>query len=259
MIYTTHSPFMIDSRALERVRTVQDEEQGGTRVSQDVLTADSDTVFPLMAALGMDLTQTLWVGSDILLVEGPSDVVYLTYLSRYLEEQGQNGLDTRWTITPAGGITKLPSFLSIFGSNRINVAVLTDSSDADAATIARLRQLGRLGYGGVVRIGDALGRTEADIEDLLGTDFYLALVNKAYAGELHGKSITSADLPSGDRLLKRVQTYFTQTGTNKGNFNHFAPAGVLLRGEVPPHTQPDDSSIAATATIITKINHMIVN
>ena len=66
VLFTTHSPFMVDPQRMHRVRTVEDREDGGTTVSADVLKADSDTVFPLMAAMGVDLTQTLWVGPCLL-------------------------------------------------------------------------------------------------------------------------------------------------------------------------------------------------
>lgn len=259
VIYTTHSPFMIDSQHLERVRTVQDEDPGGTKVSGNVLHADSDTVFPLMAALGMDLTQTLWVGPNVLLVEGPSDLVYLTYVSRRLEEVGRTGLDPRWVITPAGGITKLPSFLSIFGSNKMNVAVLTDSSTVDAPTIAKLKQIGKLGYGGIVRVGEALARDEADIEDLLPIEFYLALARTAYAGALAGRSLSESDLPSGDRIVKRIETYFAENAINNGQFNHFAPAGVVLRGAIPAGVEIGEAELSAAEAIFNRINGMLAD
>jgi predicted ATPase len=79
VIYTTHSPFMIDSGNLMSVRTVEDvviyDDKGhpkeilGTKVGDDVLSADKDTVFPLQGALGYEITQTLFVGKNSLLVE----------------------------------------------------------------------------------------------------------------------------------------------------------------------------------------------
>lgn len=229
VIFTTHSPFMIDPQKFERVRTVQDEDKVGTQVSQDVLRADNDTVFPLMAAMGIDLTQTLWVGPNVLLVEGPADVVYLNFLSQQLEAEGRQSLDPRWIVTPGGSITKLPAFLSIFGANKMNVAVLTDSSSGDTAVVRRLKEVGRLGSGGLVQIGDVTGSQEADLEDLFTDDFYLDLVNDAYQGALGGKVLKTIDLPSGPRIVKRVGEYFKSEGINGGRLSHFAAASALLR------------------------------
>jgi hypothetical protein len=58
VIYSTHSPFMIQADRLDRVRTVQDIDEEGTKVSAEVFRTDSETVFPLQAALGYDLAQT---------------------------------------------------------------------------------------------------------------------------------------------------------------------------------------------------------
>ena len=41
VIYTTHSPFMVEPKALNRVRTVVDVDEVGTKISADVLKADS--------------------------------------------------------------------------------------------------------------------------------------------------------------------------------------------------------------------------
>ena len=55
VIYTTHSPFMIDLDRLGSVRTVQDMDDRGTVVSDDVMVHDSETVFPLQVAMGYQL------------------------------------------------------------------------------------------------------------------------------------------------------------------------------------------------------------
>ena len=106
VIYTTHSPFMIDPEALLSVRIVEDVvtssgEVLGTKVREDVFATESETVFPLQAALGYDITQTLFVGKNVLLVEGPSDFLYLKWFSSELQHQNREGLDRRWVITPS--------------------------------------------------------------------------------------------------------------------------------------------------------------
>lgn len=229
VLFSTHSPFMVDAHRFNRVRTVIDQENTGTTISPDVLRVDAESAFPLHAALGIELTQTLFVGPETLFVEGPSDVVYLQYLSDQLKAANREGLDDRWVIVPGGGITKLPAFLTLFGANNLTVAVLVDSSKSNGATIIELKKAGKLYAGGLVEIGQALGRTEADVEDLLDPKLYLELVNSAYAGALGGTKIEASDLAGGDRIVKDVQGVFAQRGINNGRFNHFAPAGALLR------------------------------
>lgn len=234
VLFSTHSPFMVDPRHFNQVRTVVDDEKLGTVVSADVLRVDGESAFPLHAALGIELTQTLFIGPEVLFVEGPSDVVYLQYLSDQLKLAERTGLDDRWTIVPGGGITKLPAFLTLFGANDITVAVLTDSSAGNAQTITDLRKAGKLYAGGLVEVGDALERDEADVEDLLAPRFYIELVNDAYRGLLKDQPLTTEELSTGPRIVKNVEAAFAQRGINGGHLNHFAPAGALLRRKSLP-------------------------
>src|SRR5438132_4688234 len=55
IIYTTHSPFMINAKQPKRVRIVDDVDHQGTKVSADWLSTSKDTLFPLQAALGYEL------------------------------------------------------------------------------------------------------------------------------------------------------------------------------------------------------------
>ena len=116
VIYTTHSPFMIQPGKLERARVVEDRgREVGAVISSDVLTTDTDTLFPLQGALGYDLAQHLFIGPDNLVVEGTSDLIYLSVLSGYLIDQDREGLNERWTITPVGGADLVPTFVALLG------------------------------------------------------------------------------------------------------------------------------------------------
>ena len=229
VIYTTHSPFMVAPKHLERVRTVVDHEHTGTQVSSDVLKADSDTAFPLLAAMGIEMTQTLFLGENTLLLEGPSDLIYLDVLSDTAETAGRTGLDAAWVKTPIGGAGKLSTFATLLGANKLNVVVLIDSSTKDAQAVKRLRENDQLANNGLIEISEFTTSADADIEDLLEPDFYLELVNRAYARELPNP-ISLADLNSSDpRIVRQVEAYFRQHNIAGGRFNHYKPAAVLLR------------------------------
>jgi len=56
VIYTTHSPFMVETGRLERTRVVEDKGSDlGAEVSTEALATDRDSLFPLQAALGYDI------------------------------------------------------------------------------------------------------------------------------------------------------------------------------------------------------------
>lgn len=255
VIFTTHSPFMIDPHNFGCVRTVIDAPETGTTVSSDILKTDAESAFPLHAALGVELTQTLFVGPNVLLVEGPSDVIYLQYLSEQLIKAGKTGLDDRWVLVPGGGISKLAAFLTLFGANQMKVCVLADSSAQNNKTIGRLKASGKLYDAGIVQVGDASGAEEADIEDLLPAQLYVDLVNDAYRGELAGTSLTLAELPDGPRIVKRVEDAFVSRNLNKGRLNHYSPAGALLR--MKETIEMSEEQLSAAEVLIQQINALL--
>ncbi|WP_443090369.1 AAA family ATPase [Basfia succiniciproducens] len=139
IIYTTHSPFMVPHNSLERVRTVY-ESKDGTTIKNAIEEKDSDTLFPLQAALGYDIAQNLFINKNNLLVEGVSDLVYLTMMSSILEESGLQGIKDDITIVPVGGLDKVTSFISLLKGQNLNIVCALDTF-TDQKGKARLNSL----------------------------------------------------------------------------------------------------------------------
>jgi hypothetical protein len=241
VIYSTHSPFMVDASNLLRARTVEDvfretrpgepdipEDELGTKVGSDVLSTDRDTVFPLQAALGYEITQTLFVGPHSLLVEGPSEILYITWFSRRLKALGRVGLDPRWTMSPCGGIDKIPAFMSLFGGNKLDIAVLTDYASGQKKKVKELRESKLLKAGRVLTMDTYAGQDEADIEDLVGRPGYRELVGLAYnltAGQLLPETRPPA---APLRVVKEMEAHFGILPPEVENFDHYRPSEFLL-------------------------------
>lgn len=149
-------------------------------MSADVLTTDNDTVFPLQAAFGYELAQTLFLSPITLLVEGPSDLIYLQLLNQIAEVCGLEGLDSRWVITPVSGASNLVTFISLIGANQLNVVVLIDSKSEDKQNLRNLPASGHLRDESLVQIGEFAGNSDADIEDLIVGAMYLDIINNAF-------------------------------------------------------------------------------
>ncbi len=235
VLYTTHSPFMIDTDNILSVRTVEDVVTNvgpiGTKVGDKVLSADADTLFPLRAALGYDITQSLFVGEHSLLVEGSSDLLFLRWFSRQLTVKGRAGLDSRWTVTPVGGIDKLGSFNALFGANELHVAILTDFHSGDKRKVRELGESGLLQAGHVFSANQFTDLNEADIEDMLGRNLYINLVNRCYA--LTGKEGLPAVRPddASTLVLEEVKQHFRTVATSGPEFDHLSPAVYLVEHE----------------------------
>jgi energy-coupling factor transporter ATP-binding protein EcfA2 len=231
VIYTTHSPFMVDAENLLSVRTVEEVERGrsvGTRVGDDVLSTDVDTLFPLQAALGYDITQSLFVGRNALLVEGSSDLLYLTWISRELGRRGRDQLDRRWTITPVGGVDKISSFASLFGGNRLNVAALIDFSEGQKGKVRTLRDSEVLRQSHIFSAESYAGQAEADIEDILGRGLYVELVNLAYALPKDQQLGNTRPATAPIRVVREVEDHFRVLPPDVSEFDHLTPAVYLM-------------------------------
>jgi energy-coupling factor transporter ATP-binding protein EcfA2 len=229
VIYTTHSPFLIDPQRIERVRTVQDLDDHGTTVSADAYQADSETVFPLHAALNYELAQTLFTGQHCLLVEGPSDLLYLQFLSQACRDADLCALDSRWVVTPVGGADKVAAFASLHGSAVLNVAALIDAGPRDQQRIKALQDSGQLQTKSLIQISDFAGGKEADIEDLFDPAFYCAIVSGAYAKDLPG-TLKPADLKSRHpRITVRIDHYFKNNEIAGGVHSRYQSASYFLR------------------------------
>lgn len=235
LLYTTHSPFMVDPQHFDRVRIVQDKgidsdadlprEEDGTKVFTDVLEAGPDSLFPLQGALGYELHQTLFVGPNCLVVEGVSDLLYIQTVSAALDGSGRTCLDHRWTITPVGGSDKVPTFVALLGAQKaIGIATLIDFQKHDQQSIENLYKKRLLDKSRVLTFADFVGKREADVEDMFDEDFYLRLV-----GEEFGVSLTASDIKSQHpRIVIRLEEYFTANPLPKGSkYNHYRPARLL--------------------------------
>lgn len=227
IIYSTHSPFMVPTHRLDSVRTVNIAEEVGTTVSNDP-TGDARTLFPLQAALGYDLAQSLFIGPNNLIVEGVTDFWILSAVSDHLNVTAKAGLHRDLTITPAGGAQKVHYMVALLTSESLNVIVLFDDEKEAKGTRDDLVK-GKLIRGdNVVFTSSAFDSAstpkESDIEDIFDPDIYQALVCESYAKELKGKKLElNTNIP---RIARRVEIAFTELGIE---FHKTRPTRLFLK------------------------------
>lgn len=216
LIYTTHLPFMIDSSRLDNIWVAEENQEHGSRITQNWETADKDARFTLEAALGISWSQSLLVAKDNLVVEGVTDFWILNSLSTIFKDGGQEGIEDGLSITPAGGGTKAAYVGTLLNGQKLNVAVLLDSDLEGKSAQKQLVNQWILKDDHVLLIGDVLGRTEnVAIEDLFGEDYYLQMTSEAYASELNKQSLT---VEKNQRsIVDRVEAALKSKGIEKFN------------------------------------------
>ncbi len=227
IVYSTHSPFMISSDKLDRVRTVL-ETDAGTIISDSIQEKDPKTLFPLQAALGYDIAQNLFVSSKNLLVEGVSDLMILTAISGLLESSKRTHLRSDITIVPTGGLEKVATFISLLRGSNLETVCLLDSY-TDAKGKAKMENLiqEKIIHKNKIRFFDEFldTHTKADLEDLFVKEDYLKLFNAAFD---EFDEIKAVDLdPDIDQIIIQINKKI-----NQARFNHYRPANELVKTAV---------------------------
>jgi energy-coupling factor transporter ATP-binding protein EcfA2 len=251
LIWSTHSPFMVPPDDLACVRTVEDvvqvDQRGrkkslGTKIRADVLTTDPQTNFPIFGAMGFEITQTLIVGKNTLLVEGPSDILYVQAASAALKAAGRSHLSPNWAICPSGGIDKVLPFVRLFYGNNLNLAVLTDFERGQRRKLEDLHKAALLDRERIILATEIAGKDEADIEDFFHPELFVDIVNSTYQfndqHRLTVDKLNTAD-PNTARLVKKAEAYFRILPGEVPEFSHFDPAMHLLQN---PHFLKGESA-----------------
>jgi hypothetical protein len=196
----------------------------GTTVT-NTPTGDSRTLFPLQAALGYHLSQTLFIGNNNLIIEGITDFWILSSVNSYLTAMGKTGLPTDLVLMPVGGAGKVSYMGALLSSQELNVLILLDDDRAGRETFEDLVKNKLIKATEITFVTEAfdIPPREADIEDLLDPQVYGTLVNDTYKSELKGKSVTLN--PNVPRIVKRYEEAFEAVGLT---FNKTRPAREFM-------------------------------
>ncbi len=239
VIYTTHSPFMIEPNNLHRARTVEDiisttddgrEQYLGTKVGEKVFSTDSDTLIPLRTALGYEMMNSMVSGHKTLLVESMAEAFYLNWFSTRLNEKGRTGLDSSWKIVPCGGGEKIGAFLGLFGAGHEDVVVLMDVTGGQKR-LEQLRESELIRGCGILTWDKYIPGSEGSVEDMIGLPTYFALLNLCY--KLPRKKrlpLTAHDEAEikHERLVRQVEELISAGELNIGSFDRNKPVEFLV-------------------------------
>jgi len=211
-IYTTHSPFLVGTNELDKVRVVEMvDRKEGTKVHLSLTATDSGAILPLQEALGYDLAQSLFFHKKNLVLEGLTDMWYIESLSDMLKEAGRVGLDNSIALIPAGCATKVVYFATILHAQDLKIAALLDS-DAEGDLAANQDTLvNSLGSKKILRTKDVYEGdvTKVEIEDILRET--LVSISKAQLGwDVSSKAKEQIKRPIVDIFSEVVNSDFSK-------------------------------------------------
>lgn len=239
VLYATHSPFMIDPDRIPWVRTVEEVSQEtpdgrtlslGTKVGDEMLSTDHDTLLPLQASVGYRIVQDLDGGRRLLLVEKPSDVIYLQWFAARLQEKGRAALGPDWTIVPCGDLTRLATLVGLLARGPSHFAALLSLSHKHPDVAGQPHLARMFDRSGAFPLHKYAEPVEATVEDLLGPVTYPALVDLCYGLPRKLRLARTLQVDSGVAVLGAVSNHFAAHPPDRMPFNSLAPAEYLLTG-----------------------------
>ena len=233
---------MVDPARFDRVRIVQDRSvdadkdlpdgEAGTNVTIDCWSPPMTACSRCRARWATTLRRRSSLAQTVSSVEGVSDLLYLQVMTGVWQATGREGLCAGWTITPVGGSGKVPTFVALLGSQtRMNIATLIDFQEKDRQAIENIWRRKLVQKKQVLTYADFVDAREADVEDVVGTAFYLELVNAEYAAAL-GEPVAEQDLKSKHpRITVRLEEHFAENPLSGGSDVQSLPSGSLPSGE----------------------------
>ena len=93
IVFSTHSPYLIDPKNLNRIRLIHKTKKTGTKISNNIHTvSDKETFAPIFTAIGLDLSSGIanFSEKNSVIVEGISDVYYLNAFKKILNKKSLN-------------------------------------------------------------------------------------------------------------------------------------------------------------------------
>jgi len=208
LIYSTHSPFLIDGNNIQRVRPVTEGEDGISRVSTDGWPADRATIFPLQAAAGYAMLQGLFRHHSNVLVEGVSDYLYLHALSLHCAATGLPALPDDVYVTPCGGTKYVGHIASLFLGQQVRPVVILDGDEAGRVRKdALMKELYAGQEWSVLLLDSIIGQPETTIEDLVGEEEILPIFS-----DVVGKKVKLTAMKEFSPLAKRIEEWAGKQG-----------------------------------------------
>ncbi|WP_371881496.1 AAA family ATPase [Caballeronia sp. S22] len=216
IIYTTHSPFLIDPDRLDRVRKVYVATDGSTESSPNLRQSGADpahagAAYAVYSALNLNVAESLLLGCLPVVVEGASDQHYLTMIKALLIGAGKITPRRELVFPPAGGTKTLRITAGILtGRDETLPVVLLDGDQMGTRMAAELSS-GL--YNGeqkkVLSTDEFAGFKGSELEDLIPNQRFVDAVDRVFRAR--EQLFSEVALP-GNPIVPQVEAWAKREG-----------------------------------------------
>lgn len=190
VIYSTHSPFMIDTSEINSVRIVEREsEEKGTKINSNIsLSRDlkEDSFEPIRGALGATFADSLFASKRNVLVEGYTDRLYLTRISKLFHNaEDKPSLDHDVSIIDMSGGDNWPKYTRILEAEGYDYALTLDYDGEDDTTEQDVKDDKYVNQKHIITLDDIADdeieeEDKVEVEGLFDIEFYCRQVTDYY-------------------------------------------------------------------------------
>jgi hypothetical protein len=141
VVFTTHSPYLIDAKKLSRIRLITKNKSEITEIQNNFNKgADIETLTPIITAIGLDITKGLAFPNKMnIIIEGVSDYYYLQAMLHYLQNKEKFKFSSDIAFIPCVGSTKVGSIISLLQGYGFEYKVLLDNKGTAKTKNALIR------------------------------------------------------------------------------------------------------------------------
>lgn len=130
VIFSTHSPYLIDPQKLSRARLVKNDlkSEDGIKLTDFNTESDIETLTPIITAIGLDITKGLtFPNKQNIIIEGVSDYYYLQGMLHYLKKNESYVFPDDLIFVPCVGNTKVGTVASLLHAYNLHYKILLDT------------------------------------------------------------------------------------------------------------------------------------
>lgn len=178
IIYTSHSPFLVDADRLERARKVYVAKDGSTKATDNLRYTEGDdsdagAAYAVHSALNLSVAESLLLGCQAIIVEGASDQHYLTTIKSLLVASKRVAPSRELVFTPSGGTKTARVVASILTGRDEKLPTMLLDADGPGKRMAKELTSGLYAEekDKVLSVEQFVGFDGAEIEDLFPPKF----------------------------------------------------------------------------------------
>ena len=214
IIYTTHSPFLVDADMLDRARKVYMDTDGSTKASADLKLGDNDpktkgATYAIYSALNMNIAESMMYGCSPVIVEGPSDQNYLTAIKVILIGKELINPRRELVFPPAHGASGAKAVASILsGRNEEPPFILLDGDEAGQKMARDITNgLYQSSKERVLSTDKYVGFPNSEIEDLVPVTFLADVIDR---WERRPNTPFADVVCAGEPIVPQITEWFRQ-------------------------------------------------